>query len=326
MSDYAHGAGGVALPSRRALLFVPAHRERYVAGAARAGADGAVLDLEDSVPESEKPAARAALPADLAALAGVSLVIVRVNAGDDLEADLTACRDAGVTEVLLPKVDDTRDIATFDALCERLGYRPDLSVLVESSKGQRHLDDILARPGITTVALGVEDLRAEIELHAPRRTQTSSTIVAAMGDLVLAAFAHGVTPLGIAGSIAELRDEELFARGARAAFAMGMRGSYCIHPRQVPHLLREFSPSPADRDWARRVLAAGEEAARAGRGAFVVDNAMVDAPLVDRARRILAVPATRPDLANPADATPLASAATDALSLAPAATSERNPL
>lgn len=315
MSTHAHGADDIAVLPRRALLFVPAHRERYVVSAAGAGADGVVLDLEDSVPASEKVTARGALAGDLATLADVPLVIVRVNAGDDLEADLTACRDAGVVEVLLPKVDDARDVTAFDTLCERLGYRPDLSVLVESSRGQRHLDDILARPNITTVALGVEDLRAEIELHAPRRAETSTTIVSAMGDLVLAAFAHGVTPLGIVGSIAELGDVELFARGASEAFAMGMRGSYCIHPRHVPHLLREFSPSPADRDWARAVLAADEEAARAGRGAFVVDDSMVDAPLVQRARRILAVPTTQLDLTHTAHAVPPA----------PATTSERNP-
>lgn len=292
MTQLKLGVNDAAETSRRALLFVPAHRERFVVSAASAGADGVVLDLEDSVPASAKEAARDALAADLAQLSDVPLVIVRVNADADLETDLVACRDAGATEVLLPKVDGPADLEAFDRLCEDLGYRPDLSVLVESSRGQRRIDAILQHPGITTVALGVEDLRAEIELHAPRRSETSSTIVAALGDLVLAAYAAGVTPLGIVGSLAELDDLDLLARGAAQAFAMGMRGSYCIHPSQVPHLLREFSPSPADRDWATAVLDADAEATRAGHGAFVVDGAMVDAPLVDRARRILDIPSS----------------------------------
>lgn len=311
------GVDEAAETSRRALLFVPAHRERFVRSAVTAGADGVVLDLEDSVPEAQKPAARAALAEDLEQLATVPVVIVRVNSGAQLESDLLACRDAGVTEVLLPKVDTPDDLDAFDAICERIAYRPDLSVLVESSRGQRRLDAILARPGITTVALGVEDLRAEIELHAPRRSDTSETITAALGDLVLAALAHGVTPLGILGSIAELDDLELFGEGGAAAFSMGMRGSYCIHPRQVPHLLREFSPSPADRDWATTVLEADARAADEGHGAFVVDGAMVDAPLVDRARRILAVPT--PAVA-PQPLLPPAAAVTSA-----DATLERNP-
>ncbi|MGW4773476.1 HpcH/HpaI aldolase/citrate lyase family protein [Nocardia sp. NPDC004278] len=274
---------------RRAMLFVPAHHDRYVRSAAASDADGVVLDLEDSVPESEKETARAALGPAVVALGRLPRILARVNRSA-LAADLQACRTAGIAEVLLPKVDSVEDLVELDRVCQVLDYDPDISVLVESARGLRRIDEILARPGVCSVALGVEDLRAELELRAPYPGGTSATVLAALAEVVVAAVANDVVPLGIPGSIAELDDLDSFAANAAQAWSMGFRGSYCIHPRQVEILLRAYSPDDADRQWATAVVAAETEALGAGRGAFVVDGAMVDAPLINRARRILSYP------------------------------------
>ncbi len=271
---------------RRSLLFVPAHVDRFVAKAASAGPDAVVLDLEDSVPASEIGAALDGLAANVARLDGVPTVCVRVNSGPGLERDLGACRDAGVAEVVVPKVETAADVQRVRQVCRDLGFDPRTGLLVESARGIAHVKEILAAGPAASVALGAEDLRAELELHAPT-TRTSEVLMHAHVTLILAALSAGVAPLGLLGSIANYGDAAETERAAVASWRLGYRGSYCIHPDQVAAMNRGFRPADEDIAWARRVSDAQSLAEAQGRGAFVVDGAMVDAPLVERARRIL---------------------------------------
>lgn len=267
---------------RRSSLFVPAHVSRFVRKAAGAGADAVILDLEDAVPADRKPEARAGLKDALAALNGT--VVVRVNAGDELAADVDACLAAGVAEILLPKVDGPEDVRRFRALA---GPDVALSVLIETTRGLARMADTLACDPIRTMALGVEDLRVELEPFAPDDAPESATLMQIHVSAVLAALAADVVPLGLIGPIGNISDLERLRAGAAAAWRMGYRGTLCIHPGQVPVHNEEYGPSARDLAWARAVREGAAQAAREGRGAFVVDGAMVDAPLVERAERIL---------------------------------------
>jgi citrate lyase subunit beta/citryl-CoA lyase len=82
-------------------------------------------------------------------------------------------------------------------------------------------------------------------------------------------------------------DLDGLADQARLARSLGLRGKACIHPSQVPVVNDAFTPDAQSVDWARRVIAAAEAAADEGSGAILVDGAMVDAPVVGRARRIV---------------------------------------
>ena len=62
-----------------------------------------------------------------------------------------------------------------------------------------------------------------------------------------------------------------------------------IHPAQIDPVHAVFAPSAAEVDHARRVVAAFEDARAAGEGVAVVDGAMVDRPVVLRAKRILEI-------------------------------------
>jgi citrate lyase subunit beta/citryl-CoA lyase len=104
----------------------------------------------------------------------------------------------------------------------------------------------------------------------------------------LAAHAHGHAFWGLAGSVAETVDMEAFGALVRLSRQLGFTGSVCIHPRQVPVVNAGFGPTPEEIDWARRVVAAAEEARARGEGAFLLDGRMIDRPIEDRARRWLA--------------------------------------
>lgn len=279
--------GGSAAPPRSSL-FLPAHVQRFVASAAASGADAVVLDLEDSVPPGQKGVARAQLADAVKVLGASAEFVVRINAEPSLiEGDLAACADAGADGILLPKVAGPGDVDTLHRVLGRLGYAPQIGILVESCAGLMRIREILDASGpLRSVALGVEDLRHELEVYAPGRDGDSPSVLWAHATLVVAATAAGVTPLGILGSIGELSDLDRLERGARAAWRMGYRGAYCIHPKQVPRLNAAYAPDEKDLRWADTVIGAAKDKIDAGLGAFAVEGQMVDAPLLERALRI----------------------------------------
>jgi len=286
--------GGFAAPPRSSL-FLPAHVRRFVASAAASGADAVVLDLEDSVPTGQRGAARAQLADAVKVLGASAELVVRINAEPSLiEGDLAACAQAGADGILLPKVAGPGDMDTLHRVLGRLGYAPRIGILVESCAGLMRIREILDASGpLRSVALGVEDLRHELEVYAPGGDGDSPAVLWAHGSLVVAATAAGVTPLGILGSIGELSDLDRLEHGARAAWRMGYRGAYCIHPKQVPRLNVAYAPDEKDLRWADAVIGAAKEKLDAGLGAFTVDGQMVDAPLLERALRIRRVHESR---------------------------------
>ena len=88
-----------------------------------------------------------------------------------------------------------------------------------------------------------------------------------------------------------LDDLAALGRDCERARAMGFRGKMAIHPRQVPVINAAFTPSGADVERARRIVEAFEHARAAGEGVTRMDNQMVEMPVVERARRTLALAA-----------------------------------
>ena len=268
----------------RSLLYVPAHSERFVAKAHERGADAVILDLEDSVPEADKDAARAGLAAAVARVGrNGAPVFVRVNAGARRADDaLAACR-AGATGLVIAKAESAEEL---ERLSELLGAE-------EASAGRA------AMPFITTIESPGALLDARSIARVPRVLGLglgSEDFVLATGGVptpeVLrlpkllvhyAAKAEGKLSLGLLQSIADYQDIAALERAAAEARSHGFDGSTCIHPAVVPVLNAGFDPTEAERAWAREVLAA----AASNGDTFALDGQMVDAPVIARARRML---------------------------------------
>ena len=267
----------------RSMLYVPANVPRFVEKSASSGADAILLDLEDSVPHECKGKARAALSTAIQiARSGGADVLVRVNRPLRLAVcDIEAAVAAGADGILLTKVLGPDHV---QLAAELLTGAMRIIPMVETAAAMRCLHEIArASPRIAGMLIGAEDLAAECGAAAD-----DEIILMAKRQMVLAAVAAGVAPLGTLGSVADYRDADriraLVARSRRA----GLVGASCIHPALVPILNEGFAPSADELDLARRQIAAGEAAAREGRGSFVVDGRMVDEPILFRARRILA--------------------------------------
>jgi citrate lyase subunit beta/citryl-CoA lyase len=259
------------LATARALLFVPGDRPDRFDKAAAAGADVVIVDLEDAVRAEHKAQARDAVCDWLADNPAGNRACVRVNAAgtpwhDD---DLAALR--GMTAgIVLPMA-----ASAFDATAVHLASEAPVLAIVETARGVLEAAAIAAAEGVVRLAFGALDLAADLGTDDP------DTFARVRTQLVLASRAAGLA--GPVDSVTtDVTDGEAAGRDAVAGKAVGMRGKLCVHPRQVGTVAAAFAPDQAELAWARRVLEAG-----AGGGVAVLDGAIVDEPVLARARRIL---------------------------------------
>ena len=282
-----------ALPFWRSMLFVPVNVPRFVARAHQRGADALILDLEDSLPVGQKLEGRAQLAAAVEALSaqGAQLV-VRVNSSLRLvAADLEAAVLPGVRAICLPKVSGAAQLRwVADAISELEDERGleegavGLIALIESAEALASLPEIArATPRLWAITLGSEDFSAEQGM-----VPNGETLLFPSQQIVFAARAAGITPLGFIGSIAEYGDLDAFRDTIRRSRHLGLRGGFCIHPDQVRVMNEEFAPSIEDLAEARAVIAAYEDALAEGRGTARYQGKMIDKPVVARAREVLA--------------------------------------
>ncbi len=269
---------------RRSRLYVPGPQPKLMLSAGLYGADGIILDLEDSVAPAEKDAARILVRNALLAMDfGASERMVRVNQGETGLADLLAVAPHHVHTILLPKVEEPGQVAEAAArLRELCGEEaPFLMPILESPLGIHNAFGIAAAdPLVVALTLGLEDLSAE--LGAPRTPEGWESFLARQ-TTVYAARAAGVQP--IASVFSDVRDEAGLVAYVRRERGLGFDGIGCIHPRQIPVVHRAMAPSEAELEQALRIVRAAREAEARGLGVVALGSKMVDPPVVHQAER-----------------------------------------
>jgi len=287
----------------RSLMFVPGHRERMVQralglGEFRAGPlDVAILDLEDGVPTASKHEARRIVADALGrpsqgGVGPLRYVRIRRALSDDGAADLDAIVRVGIDGLMSPKVGRADEIEWLageldarerDAKLATGAVRiiPSIesaAALVEAPRIARAADRVLG------LAFGSEDFALDLGLPTTREGEALDLLYARSATVVAAAAAHRLSFDGIFPDLSDaagLRADSL--RGRRLGFA----GKTLVHPAQVDIVNEVFSAAPDEIEHARRVVAAYEDGIRRGVGAVALDGQMLDAPVVDRARRVL---------------------------------------
>jgi citrate lyase subunit beta/citryl-CoA lyase len=267
----------------RSALFVPLADERFLGKAHERGADALLLDLEDSVPPAQKAAARARLPEAARRFAGLgAMVMVRVNAAPEVLAeDLKAAAQAPLAAVVLPKVESAAQLLAAE---RALGGDAKLVAMLESPAAV--LDAVaIARAGTRLAGLvfGSEDYCGALGIAS-----SAAALDWPAQMVATAARARGLAAFGQPGPVSEIADMGAYARLLEKAKAMGFTGTFCIHPRQVAAANRIYSPSAEEIALAREIVAAFEAALREGRGACALHGRMIDAPVADQARAMLA--------------------------------------
>jgi citrate lyase subunit beta / citryl-CoA lyase len=277
----------------RSLMFVPATGEKFVSKAHTRGADVIILDLEDSIPPGEKQAARDALPnaARTVGQAGAE-VAVRINRPLDLAVpDIAAAVMPAVGTLMLPKVMGPEHIRLLSEVVAAREAAQGMAIghtrfvaVVETPDALPLLSDIAtADPRVVALGVGAEDLSTELE------AVPGADLLYHFGMMVVAAArAARIQPMGSVGPFADFSDLEAYRASLRRSRALGFACQACIHPAQVAILNEEYGPSPAEVERARRLIAAFDVALAEGKGAVAFEGQMIDLPVVERARRVLA--------------------------------------
>ncbi len=282
------------LPVWRSLLFVPVNVERFVEKAHARGADAIQLDLEDSVPPSEKDGARRLVPEAAARVArGGADVVVRINrpwrmALRDLEASV--CPQ--VQAIALPKVAGAEHIRLVAEVLDELERErgmpagaTKLIAMIETADAFFQAREIAAaHERVVGLNLGAEDFALSVGMLPEPDGLYYPKI-----HTIIAARAAGILPLGFIGTVAEYRDVDAFRQTIRRSRKLGFRGASCVHPAQVPVLNEEFAPSGDEIEHARGLVAAYDAAIAEGRGSVEYRGKMIDVPIVERARELLAI-------------------------------------
>lgn len=267
---------------RRSLLYVPASSEAMLRKAGRRGADVLVVDLEDGLHPEAKDRARAALPRLLREVDfGSAEVLLRVNALATPwgEPDLELAAEVRPAGVVLPKCEDPELVARAD---RRLGELP-LFLMIETPAGVARAPELARAPRVRGLLFGAADFRAAMRAG---QDPDESELLVARGLIVLAARTAGVEAFDT--PFFAYQDLDGLRRSARRARLLGFDGKTAIHPAQVAPIHEAFTPSEAEVERARQVLAALQSAAREGRGVASLDGEMLEALHGREAERTLA--------------------------------------
>ncbi|MFJ2709372.1 HpcH/HpaI aldolase/citrate lyase family protein [Pseudomonas sp. NPDC087346] len=271
------------LARARTFLFVPANRPERIGKALASGTDVVVDDIEDAVAPVDKPTARLALLAWLDEHPD-ERVTVRINAADTLwhEHDLASCRHTGIAAVMLPKADNAAQVQH----AHHVTGKPQLCI-IETVQGIDALAHIASAPGCARLMFGKLDLAVELDL-IPDESDPEELVFLPWRAMLVLASKRARLPAPVDGVFTAIGDQPGLARYAARARRHGFTGQLLIHPSQVTESATAFTPSAQDIEWAQAVCQLGDAA---GGGVVVLDGRMIDAPVMARARNILALAA-----------------------------------
>ena len=276
---------------RRSRLYLPGGEPKYFINAALHGPDAIILDLEDSVHHAEKDAARILVRNALRAVDfGTCERMVRINQSPLGLQDLAEVIPEAPDLILIPKVETPEQVADVDRMIVELKAREGidraiwLMPIVESALGIENAFAIAAvSPNIAALTIGLEDYTADLGVA---KTLEGRESLYARTRLVNAAKAAGIQAIdSVFGDVGDLAGLRQWGENSRA---LGFEGMGCIHPSQIPVIHEAFAPSQVEIEKALKIVAAFEEAQQRGLGVVSLGSKMIDPPVVERARKLVA--------------------------------------
>lgn len=278
----------------RSMLFAPANDLRKVGKALMLNVDGTVLDLEDAVALSEKTNARNALKEALS-LPRRGDVFIRVNSvqTEFILSDLLAAVTEGVKGLVVAKSESAEEIRQVDWLIGKIEKERGLTEgsmeiipFIESANAIVNAFSIASSsPRVSRMFFGGVDYVLDI---GTTFSKGGTEIFYARSQLVVASRAAGIEP-PIDTVYPDFKDIGGLVADAKAVRQMGFQGKLAIHPGQIEPLNEVFTPTPEEISWAEKIVAVFDEEEARGQAVFQVDGKMIEYPIANRARRIIAL-------------------------------------
>jgi len=280
---------------RRSSLIFPINVPRFVEKASTRGADCVIMDLEDSVPKTEKAAARALVKESIPIVGrGGGDVAVRINSPlKEAKKDLEASIWPGLICVALPKVESREEVIVRDKIIteleEKRGIKQStiqIAVAVETALGVIKAFDIAsASSRVVSIGIGAEDLTQEMGVQT---TKEGQELWYARSKVLMDAIAAGVQPLGLVGVEPFIwREPEKTLNAAIYSRKLGYKGAQSIHPAPIPYLNQGFSIPETEILQMRKELTAFNTGLEEGTASVNVDGRMIDIASAERCRNIL---------------------------------------
>jgi citrate lyase subunit beta / citryl-CoA lyase len=275
---------------RRSRLYVPGSEPKYFINAALHGPDAVILDLEDSVHQSEKDSARILVRNALRNVNfGACERMVRINQLPLGLQDLADIIPEAPDLILIPKVEHPGQVAEIDRMITELKLRNSINrsiwimPILESALGIENASAIAgASPNVAAITIGLEDYTADLGVA---KTPEGRESLFARSRLVNAAHASGVQAIdSVFGDVADMNGLKVWGENSRA---LGFEGMGCIHPAQIPVIHAAFAPSKTEIEKAQKIVAAYDEAQKHGLGVVSLGSKMIDQPVVNRALKLV---------------------------------------
>lgn len=276
---------------RRSLLFIPSNNPAMLQNADVFGSDSVIFDLEDAVNVTEKDNARNLLYYYLLEHNDLNMeVIVRINGLDTpyYKNDLEKIVSDNIDAIMLPKA-RINELKKLDSLLTEIEFKKGLKKnikiipIIELAISVLEVDTIASLPRVDGILLGAEDLSSDLEVE---RTKEGKEIEYARSKVAMACKAYQIDAIDT--PFTDVTDNDGLQKDCNTCKTLGMNAKAAIHPNQIDIINESFLPSNKLITWAKRVMIATEEANKKGLGAFSLDGKMVDKPVIERAKKILA--------------------------------------
>lgn len=275
---------------RRSRLYVPGSEPKYFINAALHAPDGIILDLEDSVHPGEKDAARLLVRNALRAVSFLDCErMVRINQAplglEDLEEIVPESPDL----ILIPKVEAPNQVIEVSQKIEEIKAKRGvtrsiwLMPILESALGIENAYKIAnASAQISALTIGLEDYTVDLGVA---KTAVGTESLFARQRIVNSARAAGIQAIdSVYGDVGDMEGLRVWALNSRA---LGFEGMGCVHPLQIQVIHQAFAPTQAEIEKALRIVAAYNEAQQKGLGVVSLGSKMIDAPVVQRALKLI---------------------------------------
>jgi citrate lyase subunit beta / citryl-CoA lyase len=276
---------------RRSRLYLPGNEPKYFINAGLHAPDAIILDLEDSVHHAEKDVARLLVRNALRAVDFAAAErMVRINQLPQGLSDLEEIVPQAPDLILIPKAETAKQISdvvgAVASIAKQAGItRPIwLMPILESALGIENAFAVAtASDRIAGITIGLEDYTAD--LGVVKTPQGSESLYARQRVLNAAHAAH---VQAIDSVYSDVADAEGLLRWGEASRAMGFEGMGCLHPIQIEIIHRAFAPTASELEKALAIVAAYEDAQARGLGVVSLGSKMIDAPVVQRALKLVA--------------------------------------
>lgn len=280
--------------NNRSILYMPANKEHFIQKITELNADAVTLDLEDSVPLSEKQKARILINNYIEYLSSAGVTIyVRINSWDTglAELDLDSVVFSGIRGVCFPKVRKPDEIKKLDYKLQQLEHERGLiigsikiQVLIENSESVMNSYQIAkSSQRISSLLFGVVDFTEDIEVPINQPCGNEQTL--ARHTVVCSAVAVNALPIDC--PYMNIKDLDGFSKDTEYSHSIGFKGRIVIHPSQIGIANKTYSISKKTIERAKLIVGVYENEVGKGNGSIMLNGEMIAHAVYKSAKDIL---------------------------------------